>query len=414
MSLLLVISLALVAGLALGLLGGGGSILTVPILLYGANLPAKAAIATSLLVVGATSAVALIPYARSGLVRWRTGFTFGGAAMVGAFAGGWLARFIPAWILLLAFAAMMLVTAIAMLRARDNSAATSPRDSLNLGLIALEGVTVGAITGMVGAGGGFLVVPALVVLGGVPMREAIGTSLLVIALKSAAGFAGYASHVSIDYTLAAYVTGAAVAGAFAGAALGKRLSASTLRVGFGWFVVVMALYMLGRQLPPTVTSADWFHAAFVNRWPWWIGGSAIAGFVLLFLRMETKLLGISTGYADLCALPSDNSKRSSWRLPFIGGVVLGGLAAALIVQRPPTFSLGAFDTLWSSNPLIKVAVLLGGGALVGFGARTAGGCTSGHSIVGVAQGARSSIIATGAFMAAGFAVTHLIILVAGA
>lgn len=412
--MILVLSLAAMIGVVLGLLGGGGSILAVPTLLYAGKLEPKAAIAMSLLVVGMTSAAALWPHARAGNVRWRTGLIFGATAMVGAFAGGWLARFIPGSVLLLAFGLMMLATAIAMLRGKSPRGSATTRRELPWGWIAAEGIGVGMITGMVGAGGGFLVVPALVVLGGLPMRAAIGTSLLVIAMKSMAGFAGYVSHVPIDWALALPVTAAAVIGSFAGAGLGKRVSGQTLRVGFGWFVVVMALYMIGQQLPEGITSSQLFQAVFIERWPWWIGGAAIGGFVLLFLYLENRLLGVSTGYSELCALPKQPTLRNSWRLPFLGGLVLGGLAAALLAGKAPTFAMGAFDTLWSTNPLIKIGVLLVAGMLVGFGARQAGGCTSGHSIVGVAQGARSSMIATVAFMVAGFAVTHLMVLLLGA
>lgn len=410
--MMLVVALAAVVGVTLGLLGGGGSILTVPLLLYAADLEPKAAIASSLLVVAVTSAAALVPHARAGNVRWRVGLVFGATAMVGAFGGGLVAQFIPAWILLAAFAVIMLATAIAMLRGREDRDGAA-RAALPVSLIAVEGVTVGAITGMVGAGGGFLVVPALAVLGGLPMREAIGTSLLVIAMKSLAGFAGYASHVAIDYALVAQVTAGAVAGAVAGAALGKRLSAEALRGAFGWFVAVMGLYMLGQQLPASITDSAAFRAVFVDRWPWWIGGAAIGGFVLLFLRVEAKLLGVSTGYAELCELGRDRGALRGWRPRFLLGILLGGLAAALLGGRTPTFALGAFDALWAVGPVAKVAILLVAGALIGFGARTAGGCTSGHSIVGVALGARSSIVATAAFMVAGFAVTNLLVAVLG-
>jgi uncharacterized membrane protein YfcA/uncharacterized membrane protein YedE/YeeE len=410
--LALVLALAVLIGIALGLLGGGGSILTVPILLYAAELEPKVAIAMSLLVVGATSAAALVPHARAGQVRWRIGLTFGATAMVGAFAGGLAARFIPAWVLLLAFAGMMVATAIAMLRGGPRTKAT-PHAPLPFHWIALEGVAVGAFTGMVGAGGGFLVVPALVLLGGLSMREAIGTSLLVIAMKSMAGFAGYAAHVPIDYGLAAAVTGAAIVGALVGAMLGKKVSAETLRTGFGWFVALMGLYMVGRQLRDSVITSDVFRAVFVDRWPWFVGGAAIGGVVLALLYVENKLLGVSTGYSEMCALTSDPATRRSWRMPLLIGIVFGGLAAALIASRAPTFSMGVFDAIWSGSPLVKGAVLLGGGALVGFGARTAGGCTSGHGIVGVAQGARSSLLATAMFMVAGFAVTQLVVFIAG-
>ena len=232
--------LAILVGVALGLLGGGGSILTVPILVYAAGLPAHEAIATSLFVVGATSIAALIPHARAGRVRYATGALFGAASMVGAFAAGRVARHIPAAVLLGAFGLMMAITAVAMMRKPKQGAADVDRQQTRQPLwkILVEGLVVGAVTGLVGAGGGFLVVPALVILGGLPMREAVGTSLLVIAMKSFAAFGGYVTAVPVDWTLALAVTGAAIVGSFGGAALAGRVPQEALRKGFAWFVVV--------------------------------------------------------------------------------------------------------------------------------------------------------------------------------
>ncbi len=242
----LVLVLALAVGLSLGLLGGGGSILAVPLLVYVAGLDAKEAIATSLLVVGTTSLAALVPHARAGRVRWRTGLLFGAAAMAGAYAGGRLAAFVPGPVLLLLFAAMMLATAVAMIRGRRAVSATE--HGLRVGVVLLEGAVVGLVTGMVGAGGGFLVVPALVLLGGLPMSAAVGTSLLVIALKSFAGLAGYLASVDVDWPLALAVTGAAVVGSLVGGSLTGRIPADTLRRAFGWFVVVMGGFVLAQEL----------------------------------------------------------------------------------------------------------------------------------------------------------------------
>jgi uncharacterized membrane protein YfcA len=243
--------LAILVGVALGLLGGGGSILTVPILVYAAGLPPHEAIATSLFVVGTTSIAALVPHARAGRVRYATGALFGAASMVGAYGAGRLAKLLPATLLLLLFAVMMAVTAVAMLRkASKGGAEDEPSGSRQaLWKILLEGLVVGAVTGLVGAGGGFLVVPALVLLGGLSMREAVGTSLMVIAMKSFAGFAGYVSSVSIDWRLATVVTLAAVVGSVGGAALAGRIPGVALRKGFAWFVVAMAIFMLVQELP---------------------------------------------------------------------------------------------------------------------------------------------------------------------
>jgi uncharacterized membrane protein YfcA len=395
----LAITLSALMGVALGLLGGGGSILTVPILVWVVGLPAKSAIATSLLVVAATALVGLVPHGLAGAVRWRTGLLFGGFAMAGAYGGGRLAAFIPGAVLLLLFAGMMLATAVAMLR-RGSEPTPAHRP---WPVTMVEGLAVGAVTGLVGAGGGFLVVPALVLLGGLKMHEAIGTSLLVIAMKSFAGFAGYAGHVDIEWSLALPLVAAAAGGALIGAGLGRRITAVTLRRGFAWFVLAMAAVVLGAQLP-----ADLRTAVFVDRWPFWAGGAAIGGTALAMVLFAHRALGVSTGYADACAAPFDPVARRSWRLPFLAGIVGGGALAALLAGGlEPRLAAGVFDSLTGSRAA-GALLFAGGGVLLGFGARMAGGCTSGHSIVGVALRARSSLLATGMFMAAGLAVTWLL------
>ena len=258
---LTVFALSLLIGLSLGILGGGGSILTVPILVYVLGVDAKSAIATSLLVVGVTSAAALIPHARAGRVRFRTGLIFGAAGMVGAYFAGLLAHYIPAGVLLLAFALMMLVTALAMLRGRRDvrpeRSTEGPSDLPVLKVVA-EGLAVGAVTGLVGAGGGFLVVPALVLLGGLPMSAAVGTSLVVISMKSLAGLAGYVGHVQIDWTLGAMVSVSAVLGSLVGARLAGAIAQDRLRKAFAWFVLVMGLAMLVQQAPAVFgASLNW-------------------------------------------------------------------------------------------------------------------------------------------------------------
>jgi uncharacterized membrane protein YfcA len=241
---------ALTMGFVLGLLGGGGSILAVPILVFLLGVPAKAAIATSLLVVGTTSAFAVIGHARRGNVVWRTGAIFGAFAMLGSFGGGRLAAFIPGNVLMMLFAALMLVTAIAMLRGRkeETSKAAVPPTQLPIAKVAVEGIVVGGITGLVGAGGGFLVVPALAILGGLDMRKAIGTSLMVIAMKSFAGFAGYAGHVQIDYGLVGTFVIAAVVGTVLGTQTARLIDASRLRTAFATFVLAMGAFIFAQKL----------------------------------------------------------------------------------------------------------------------------------------------------------------------
>jgi len=246
----LTVGLALLVGVALGLLGGGGSILTVPLLAYVAGMEAKQAIATSLLVVGATSAVAAISHARAGRVQWRTGLIFGAAGMAGAFGGGLLARYIPGTVLLIGFAVMMIATAVAMLRGRKDVESADPKHRIPVPKVIVEGLVVGLVTGLVGAGGGFLVVPALALLGGLPMPVAVGTSLVVIAMKSFAGLAGYLSSVSIDWRIAGMVTAAAVLGALLGARLTALVNPDSLRKAFGWFVLVMSSVILAEEIHP--------------------------------------------------------------------------------------------------------------------------------------------------------------------
>ena len=248
----LTVSLAVLVGIALGLLGGGGSILTVPLLAYVAGMDAKQAIATSLLVVGVTSAVGAISHARAGRVQWRTGLIFGVAGMAGAFAGGLLSRYIPGSVLLIGFAVMMIATAIAMLRGRKNIVVSDGSHRTPVVKIVAEGLVVGLVTGLVGAGGGFLVVPALALLGGLPMPIAVGTSLVVIAMKSFAGLAGYLSSVTIDWRLAAMVTAAAVVGALIGTRLTSLVDPDSLRKAFGWFVLLMSSIILAEEIHPAV------------------------------------------------------------------------------------------------------------------------------------------------------------------
>ncbi|MGW4856752.1 sulfite exporter TauE/SafE family protein [Streptomyces sp. NPDC004288] len=266
----LVVAASLLVGVSLGALGGGGSILTVPLLVYLAGQDTRTAITTSLFVVGVTSLATLVPHARAHRVRWRTGLLFGAFSMAGAYGGGRLAAYVPGTVLLVAFALMMLATAAAMLRGPrpGRERARRTRADLPLTQVAAEGLAVGAVTGLVGSGGGFLVVPALAVLGGLPMGLAVGTSLLVIAMNSFAGLAGHLSGIQVDWSLALTVTAAAVAGSLAGGRLAGRVPRETLRRVFGWFVVAMGVFVLAQQLDPAV----WAHPA-----TWAVLGAAVSG-----------------------------------------------------------------------------------------------------------------------------------------
>jgi hypothetical protein len=238
--------LAVSIGVTLGFFGGGGSMLTVPLLVYVFGREPKQAIASSLLIVAIASLSGAFQHWRVGNVRLRTGLVFGAAGMAGAYAGGRAAAFLDGGVLLLLFAAMMLLTALAMWRGRRVPARADAGRRVAWKLV-LQGLAVGAFTGLVGAGGGFLIVPALALWAGLPMPEAIGTSLLVIVLNSLAGFAGYSAHVSIEPGLVASVAAAAVLGSLVGSRLARLVAPGSLRRAFAGFVVAMSVLILVRE-----------------------------------------------------------------------------------------------------------------------------------------------------------------------
>jgi uncharacterized membrane protein YfcA len=235
-------ALAAVVGLTLGLLGGGGSILTVPVLVYVLGFAAKPAIVMSLPVVGLTALIGAALHYRLGNVRLGTAASFGVVAMIGAFAGARLSPLLDGGMQLAILATVMLGAAISMLRSRElRTEQTAPPKLAPLLGVALG---VGVLTGLIGIGAGFLVVPAPVVLGRVPMRQAVGTSLLVIAMNSASGFAGYIGVVHLDWTFLLQFTSLAIAGALAGSALAARVPVSALKRGFAFFLIAMSGFVL--------------------------------------------------------------------------------------------------------------------------------------------------------------------------
>lgn len=246
-------ALAALIGLSLGLLGAGGSILTVPILVYVLGFEAKQAIAMSLVVVGATSLAGAANHWRLGHVRLRLAVTFGAVAMLGAYgAAHYVARHLSGAEQLTLLGAAMLVAAVSMyLRARRAASGESLSQAIpphrHLALVAGVGVGVGALTGLVGIGGGFLFVPALVLLAGLPMPEAIGTSLCVIALNCVAGFVGYVGQVTLPWGFLAAFTGVAIAGIAGGSYAVRYVSAATLQRAFAVFLVVMGAFILYRN-----------------------------------------------------------------------------------------------------------------------------------------------------------------------
>ncbi|MDP9438145.1 MAG: sulfite exporter TauE/SafE family protein [Actinomycetota bacterium] len=242
--------LAALMGLSLGFLGGGGSILAVPILKYVVGFGAKEAIASSLAVVGLTSLFAAIGHWRAGNVNLRVALVFGAVAMAGTYLGARLAVFFSGAAQLALFAVVMILAAYFMFREDGaGSAGANPHAGpsggrMSYALIVVEGLAVGILTGLVGVGGGFLIVPALVVLGKVPMKEAVGTSLLVIAMKSTSGFAGYLGQVEIRWGYLALFTAVAIGGSLAGTYLVRYVPQGMLKKAFAIFLVVMGIFIL--------------------------------------------------------------------------------------------------------------------------------------------------------------------------
>ncbi len=251
-------------GALLGLLGSGGSILTVPVLVYVLGHHDKSAIAESLAIVGCLAAVGAIPYARLHQVDWRSAWLFGIPGMLGTYAGAWLALFVSGALQLVLFAAVMLLAAWLMFRSaqldRRNLTTTvvsrtpeSPHRHPAWQII-VEGIAVGILTGLVGVGGGFLIVPALVLLGGLPMRLAVGTSLVVIGLKSSAGFAKYwwsqqAMHLSFDWSVIAWFIVIGAVGLFFGEHFSRRANQRLLKQGFAAFLVAMGVFVMWQEIP---------------------------------------------------------------------------------------------------------------------------------------------------------------------
>lgn len=252
-------------GISLGLIGGGGSILTVPVLVYLFKVDPVLATAYSLFIVGLSSLVGAFPKYRSGMIDLKTALVFGIPSIIAVF----LTRkvlvpaipntifsigdlpFTKALAMMLLFAILMVAASVSMIRdkKKEELDSTAPR-VFNYPMILLEGSVVGVLTGLVGAGGGFLIIPALVMLSKLPMKQAVGTSLLIIAAKSLIGFTGDVMENSdkMDWTLLGIVTILAIVGIFIGNQLSKKIDGAALKKGFGWFVLVMGLYIIIKEL----------------------------------------------------------------------------------------------------------------------------------------------------------------------
>lgn len=261
---------SILIGVSLGLIGSGGSILTVPVLVYLFSVDAVAATAYSLFIVGFTSAIGSVGYFRKGLVNIKTAVVFGIPSIIAVFlTRAYVVPAIPkevfsvgdfivtkSILMMLLFAVLMVAASYSMIKKvkvkkRCAELAEVEEDlvpqKFNYPIILLEGAVVGLVTGLVGAGGGFLIIPALVLLSKLPMKEAVGTSLVIIAAKSLIGFFGEGGETIIDWHLIAMVSAFATAGIFIGIYLSKKIDGAKLKPLFGWFVLIMGIYIIIKE-----------------------------------------------------------------------------------------------------------------------------------------------------------------------
>lgn len=253
---------ALIIGVVLGLIGGGGSILTVPVLVYLLSINPVTATAYSLFVVGASSLIGAINNLKEKLVDFRTATVFAIPAFMAVYGTRkYLVPAIPDHIftlwsfevtkdigIMLFFAVIMVVASISMIKGNGKEELQDVKVRYNYPLILIEGVVVGILTGIVGAGGGFLIIPALVLLAKLPMKKAVATSLLIIAVKSLIGFIGDVENLEIDWAFLLVFTGLSIAGIFLGGYLNKFIDGGKLKKGFGWFILLMGIYIIVKEL----------------------------------------------------------------------------------------------------------------------------------------------------------------------
>ncbi|MFT5885062.1 MAG: putative membrane protein YfcA [Arcticibacterium sp.] len=255
-------ALATVIGISLGLIGGGGSILTLPILVYLLGINPVLSTAYSLFIVGSTSLVGSVSYMKKGLVNYKTAIIFAIPSFIAVFlTRKYLMPAIPQELfslgsfvvdkdlgIMVLFALVMLMASYSMITDNKPEADENQALKYNYPLIAAEGLVVGTLTGVVGAGGGFLIIPALVLLVRLPMKMAVGTSLLIIAAKSLIGFIGDLGNQAIDWKFLMIFTGLSIMGIFVGTYLTIFIPGEKLKKSFGWFVLIMAVYILVKEI----------------------------------------------------------------------------------------------------------------------------------------------------------------------
>ena len=240
--------LAILIGASLGLLGGGGSILTVPVLVYIIGVEIKQSIALSLAIVGTTALVGSTSHMRAGNINIKVALIFGPFAMVGTFLGTKISVFLTGPMQLTLFAIVMLAASYFMFKGRANLKANKDIVSLNYSMIIIQALFVGVLTGLVGVGGGFMIVPALVLIANIPMKEAVGTSLLIIAMNSFIGFIGYLNKVAIDWPFLGQFTFFTTVGILIGSRLVQYISQEKLKKTFAIFLVIMSLFIIYQNL----------------------------------------------------------------------------------------------------------------------------------------------------------------------
>ena len=244
--MILALTLALAIGFSLTVLGSGGSIITVPVLVYAARVPPQQAVGMSLAVVGGTSLAATLMNARTGLVHLKAATLFSLTGIVGALGGAQLTHMVSPALLMLLFAALMIVIATLMLRGPIVHASDSA-EQCSWQRCSLTGFVVGGLTGFLGVGGGFLIVPALVFFGHLPLKSAIITSLVVIAVNSFAGLAGHLHRAPFDWRIAGMFLGASLLGMIAGRSFARRLEVGHLRMAFAWFVLAVGAFVIAKN-----------------------------------------------------------------------------------------------------------------------------------------------------------------------
>jgi uncharacterized membrane protein YfcA len=253
---------AALIGISLGLIGGGGSILTMPVLVYLFRISPSLATSYSLFIVGSTSLIGAFNNYKKGFVSIKTALLFGLSSIATVFlTRKFIIPTLPkkfeigaitvteSFLIMCLFAVLMVFASVSMIKSKTKEKKdTTSEKEINVSKLFFNGVAIGIVTGLVGAGGGFLLIPTLVLLGNIPMKEAIGTSLFIIALNSLIGFTGDIGHFEIDWFFLLMITAIAIAGILAGGYIGKKISGEKLKKAFGWFVLIMGICIIIKEL----------------------------------------------------------------------------------------------------------------------------------------------------------------------